>query len=105
MITMNDHSSLPLVSIVIPAYRASDHIRRALDSVFAQTFPDFEVIVVSDGSPDGSELEIILASYAGQIRYFSQPHRGAGAARNAGVRAARGRYVAFLDADDCWTRD
>ena len=92
----------PRVSIVIPAYRASRDIADALDSVFAQTFSSFEVIVVNDGSPDTIELEAALAPYAGRIRYVSQENRGAGAARNAAIREARGDSVALLDADDRW---
>jgi glycosyltransferase involved in cell wall biosynthesis len=92
----------PRVSIVIPAYRASADIADALDSVFAQTFSDIEVIVVNDGSPDTAQLEAALAPYAGRIRYIVQDNLGAGAARNAGIREARGSYIALLDADDRW---
>jgi glycosyltransferase involved in cell wall biosynthesis len=95
----------PAVSVVIPAYRASGDIAVALDSVFAQTFPHLETIVVNDGSPDTAELEHALEPYRRRIRYIVQPNRGAGAARNAGIRAARGRYLAFLDADDRWLPD
>src|SRR4029450_6167613 len=96
----------PAVSVVIPAYRASADISVALDSVFAQTFPHHhEVIVVNDGSPDSAELETALAPYRARIHYIVQPNRGAGAARNTGIRAAKGRYLAFLDADDRWTPD
>jgi glycosyltransferase involved in cell wall biosynthesis len=75
----------------------------ALDSVFAQTFSAFEVIVVNDGSPDTRELEKVLEPYASGIRYVALPrNRGAGAALNVGISRARGRYLAFLDADDRW---
>jgi glycosyltransferase involved in cell wall biosynthesis len=92
----------PAVSVIIPAYRASRDIRVALDSVFAQTFSNFEVIVVDDGSPDGAELKAAVAPYRSRLQYIEQPNRGAGAARNSGIRAARGRFIAFLDADDRW---
>ena len=95
----------PCVSIVIPAYRASGDIGAALDSVFAQNFSDFEVIVINDGSPDTLELEAALAPYATCIRYMVQENLGAGGARNAGIAASRGRYIALLDADDRWTPD
>jgi len=95
----------PRVSVVIPAYRASRDIADALDSVFEQTFSDFEVIVVNDGSPDTAELEVALQPYAARIRYFTQDNRGAGAARNHGLREARGSIIALLDADDCWSPD
>ena len=100
-----DETSQPAVSVVIPAYRASLDIAVALDSVFSQTFAPFEVIVVNDGSPDTPALEAALARYRSSIRYLAQSNRGAGAARNTGIRVARGRYIAFLDADDSWTPD
>jgi glycosyltransferase involved in cell wall biosynthesis len=90
------------VSVIVPAYRASGDIAVALDSVFAQTFPHFEVIVINDGSPDTAELEAALEPYRSRLRYIVQPNRGAGAARNAGILASKARYVAFLDADDRW---
>ena len=92
----------PAVSVVIPAYRASRDIVDALDSVFQQTCHDVEVLVVNDGSPDTDELEIAIARFRHRIRYIAQENRGAGAARNAAIALARGRYVAFLDADDRW---
>jgi len=102
---MPNTSAAPRVSVVIPAYRASAHVAGALDSIFEQTFTDFEAIVVNDGSPDTPELETVLAPYGARIRYLVQENRGAGAARNAGIRAARGEYVALLDADDRWASD
>jgi glycosyltransferase involved in cell wall biosynthesis len=99
---MHDPLTVPAVSVVIPAYRASRDIAAALESVFAQTFDSYEVLVVNDGSPDTSELELVLAPWRSRIRYFTQSNRGAGAARNTAIRAARGDYIAFLDADDCW---
>src|SRR5262245_2559302 len=95
----------PAVSVIIPAYRASADIAVALDSVFAQTFAHLETIVVNDGSPDTTELEPALEPYRQRIHYIVQPNRGAGAARNAGIRASKGRLLAFLDADDRWTPD
>jgi glycosyltransferase involved in cell wall biosynthesis len=92
----------PAVSIVIPAFKASRDIADALVSVFRQTFTDFEVIVVNDGSPDTAELEAALEPHQLRLRYMIQPNLGAAAARNTGVRAARGEYLAFLDADDIW---
>jgi glycosyltransferase involved in cell wall biosynthesis len=92
----------PIVSIVIPAFRASDDIPDALASVFRQTFTDYEVIVVNDGSPDTPALERALAPHQSRIRYIAQPNRGAAAARNTGIRASRGRFIALLDADDVW---
>jgi len=97
--------SEPAVSVIIPAYRASADIPDALESVFAQTFSSFEVIVVDDGSPDAAELEEAIAPFRDRIRFIRQTNRGAGAARNTGIRAARGPYIAFLDADDRWHHD
>jgi glycosyltransferase involved in cell wall biosynthesis len=95
----------PLVSVVIAAYNVSQYIGETLASVFAQAFTDFEVIVVNDGSEDLAELERVLAPYRGRIVYLTQENQGLASARNAGLRAARGRYAAFLDADDLWEPD
>lgn len=93
----------PLVSIIIPAYNASAHIARTLDSVFAQSYRNFEVVLVNDGSPDTETLEVMLAAYRDRIRYLKQSNRGPSGARNAGVLAAKGKYVAFLDSDDAYS--
>lgn len=93
----------PTVSIVIPAYNAAWCIERAVDSVLAQTFRDFELIVVDDGSTD--DTAEVLAVYRGALRVVTQPNGGMSSARNAGIRAATGRYIAFLDADDRWLPD
>jgi hypothetical protein len=92
----------PTVSVVIPAYNTATLIATCLDSVFTQTFCDFEVIVINDGSPDTELLEKNLAPYSTRIRYLKQPNRGPSAARNLGIRESRGQYVAFLDSDDFW---
>jgi glycosyltransferase involved in cell wall biosynthesis len=92
----------PIVSVIIPTYNTAEFIAETLDSVFAQTFTDFEVIVINDGSPDTSELEQVLVRYRGRIIYLKQENRGPGAARNLGIRRARGEYIAFLDSDDSW---
>jgi len=98
----SDAKTEPLVSIIIPAYKVAPFIKETLDSVFAQTFPDYEAIVINDGSPDTDELERALRPYRERILYLRQENRGAGGARNAGLRVARGRYVAFLDGDDTY---
>jgi glycosyltransferase involved in cell wall biosynthesis len=92
----------PIVSVIIPAYNAADYIGAALDSIFSQTLNDYEAIVINDGSPDTTQLEQALAPYLARIVYLKQENRGAASARNAGLRIARGRFVAFLDADDFW---
>ena len=90
----------PRVSIVIAVYNGAPTIERALASVFAQTYTDYEVIVVNDGSTD--DTAAVLARFGDKIRLITQGNRGLSAARNAGVRASTGEYVAFLDDDDEW---
>jgi glycosyltransferase involved in cell wall biosynthesis len=90
----------PSISVVIPAFNATATLPRALDSVFRQTCTDFEVLVVDDGSSD--DTEAALAAYGRPVRLIRQPNQGAAAARNHGIREARGRLIAFLDADDFW---
>src|SRR6266481_2408694 len=99
-----DHEA-PRVSIVIPAYNVAAYISETLASVFAQTFSDFEVITVNDGSPDTEEFELAIMPYRERVRYLKQENRGASAARNTGLRAALGELIAFLDADDLWSPD
>jgi glycosyltransferase involved in cell wall biosynthesis len=93
---------IPRVSVVIPAYNVAGYIGEAIDSVLAQTFHDFEIIVVNDGSPDTVALDAALQPYAGRIRYLHKPNGGPSSARNAGVAAARSNLIAFLDGDDMW---
>ena len=96
---------LPRVSVIIPAYKSAEFIVETLASVFAQTFRNFEVIVINDGSPDAEELEQAITPYREKILYLKQENRGPAGARNTGIRHARGKYVAFLDSDDCWLPD
>jgi len=100
-----DSPPSPLVSVIIPAYRTAQYIGETLDSVLAQTFTDYEIVVVNDGSPDTAELERVLAPYRARIRYMAQENRGLAGARNAGIRIALGKLFAFLDADDLWEPD
>jgi len=93
-----DVSDLPLVSVVIPAFNAAATLPATLDSVLAQTYPHIEIIVVDDGSRDGTPD--VLARYAPRVRGLRQANGGLAAARNAGLAAARGELVALLDADD-----
>ena len=93
--------SAPVVSVIIPVYNAEKNLRQCLDSVLAQTLQDIEVICVDDGSPDNS-IDI-LREYAGKdsrVVVVPQENGGAGAARNHGLRVAKGKYLSFLDADD-----
>jgi glycosyltransferase involved in cell wall biosynthesis len=92
---------MPKVSVVLPTYDAARFVGEAVESVLLQTFSDFELIVVDDGSTD--ETREIVAGYSDpRVRYIYQENRGPAAARNAGIRASRGEYVVFLDADDTW---
>ena len=93
----------PAVSVVIPAYNAAWCVRRAVESVLDQRYRDFEAIVVNDGSTD--DTQAALAEYGSAIRVVDKPNGGLSSARNAGIRAARGGFVAFLDADDRWLPD
>lgn len=93
---------LPMVSVVIPVFNATGHIASALDSVLAQTFSAYEIVVVNDGSTDQEQLEQAIEKYRSQITYLTQPNAGPSAARNRGVRRACGEWIAFLDSDDAW---
>ena len=88
------------VSAVIPTYNAAPYIAQSVDSVLAQTFAPCEIIVVDDGSTDDTAR--VLAPYGEKIKYIYQKNQGEPAARNTGIRAATGDYIAFLDADDLW---
>jgi GT2 family glycosyltransferase len=100
--TSDTAGAAPAVSVIMPAYNVARYIGEALESVFAQTFRDFEVIVVNDGSPDTPELERALAPYRERVRYIVQENGGVSAARNTAIRAARAPLVAHLDPDDLW---
>ncbi len=89
-----------MISVVIPAYNAAPFIRRTIDSVLAQTYEDYEVIVVDDGSKDKTER--VVGEYGGKVRCIRQENGGDGAARNTGIKAAAGDWIAFLDHDDEW---
>ena len=90
----------PLVSVVVPAYNASKYIGQCIDSLLAQTYRRFEIVVVDDGSTDSTPD--VLSGYAGleNVRIVRQENRGVSAARNAGLSLAKGEYVAFVDSDD-----
>lgn len=93
---------VPTVSIVIPCYNVAPFIAETLRSVFAQTYSDYEAIVVNDGSPDTAEFEQAIAPYQDRIVYIKQQNAGPSGARNAGILKARAPYIALLDADDLW---
>lgn len=93
----------PLISVVIPVYNRSDMILRALDSVHAQTYRNYELIVVNDGSTDATER--VLRELASDIILINTENRGVSAARNIGIENAKGEWIAFLDSDDLWMED
>src|SRR5262249_9864272 len=93
---------MPCVSVIIPVFNSSALIGTALQSVFTQTFQDFEVIVVDDGSEDVAELMEALSEWRGRIQYVRRRNGGPAGARNAGNARAAGELVAFLDEDDEW---
>ena len=96
---------MPLISVIIPAYQHGECVAEALESVLAQTFRDFEIIVINDGCTDSTDK--VLRPYVEKnlIRYFHQENQGISATRNRGLSLASGEFVAFLDDDDVWPRD
>ena len=89
------------VSVIIPTYNRWQMLCEGVDSVLGQTYAGYELIVVDDGSEDRT-ADKLRRKYAGRLSVISQPHRGVAAARNRGVRASRGPWIAFLDSDDLW---
>jgi glycosyltransferase involved in cell wall biosynthesis len=89
-----------LVSVIIPTYNYAHFVLEAVESALAQTYPDREIIVVDDGSTDATGQ--VLQPYLDRIRYIFQPNGGLSAARNTGIEAAQGEFIALLDSDDVW---
>ncbi|MCS6288427.1 MAG: glycosyltransferase [Nitrospira sp.] len=94
---------MPRVSVVIPTYNCAKFLGRTIDSALKQTYRDFEIIVVDDGSTDGTQA--LVAAYKESVRYVYQSNQGASAARNAALSRASGEFIAYLDADDLWLPD
>ena len=94
----------PLFSVVIPSFNRKPFLKKSIDSVLKQTFKDFELIVVDDGSTDSSIL--LVSEYTGKgLTYIRTQNRGVSHARNTGINSSRGKYIAFLDSDDTWKKD
>lgn len=93
---------MPQFSIIIPVYRVEEYLEKCVDSILAQTCQDFELLLIDDGSPDGSGAicDRYAASHPNQVRALHQPNGGAGAARNRGIELAQGDYLLFVDGDD-----
>ena len=92
---------LPRVSVVMPVYNGEQFLAEAIQSVLAQTYNHYELIIVDDGSTDGSST-LAKRFEGGVVRYLSQSNGGVSKAMNSGISAARGEYVAFLNQDDIW---
>jgi glycosyltransferase involved in cell wall biosynthesis len=92
-----------LISCIVPVFNGERYLREALDSICAQSYRPLEIIVADDGSTDGTAA--LVAVFGDQVRYLRQSNQGPAAARNLGIRAAKGEFVAFLDADDLWHRE
>lgn len=92
-----------MVSVIIPVYNCEEHVWRAIDSALSQTYREVEVIVIDDGSTDGTPG--VLSKYGTRIRRIRQENSGVSAARNTGVEVASGEYISFLDSDDLWFED
>src|SRR6056300_1045134 len=95
---------MPYFSVVIPLYNKEKFIEDTLKSVLNQTFNDFEVIIVNDGSSDNS-LSIVEQFKSEKIRLFTNKNRGLSYTRNFGIKKAKSQYIGFLDADDLWEND
>ena len=95
------NADTPKISVIIPAYNSQQYIRASLESVLEQTYSDYEVIVVDDGSTDDTKGAVLAVD--GPVQYIYQSNGGPSAARNTGIGAARGELICFLDADDSWT--
>ena len=92
---------MPFFSVIIPLYNKEKFIENTLKSVLNQTFSDFEIIIINDGSTDDSEKKVLPFQDA-RIRYYTQKNQGAASARNFGIDKANANYIAFIDADDLW---
>lgn len=94
----------PLISVIIPVYKVEDYLTACVESVLAQTYQNFEIILVDDGSPDNCpQMCDEFAARDSRIRVIHKPNGGLSSARNAGIDGAKGEYLAFLDSDDLWT--
>ncbi len=97
---MSPNINTPLVSVIIPTYNRAWALKKAIDSVLEQDYKNFELIVVDDGSTD--ETEALVKKYEKSVKYIQQPNMGVSTARNKGISASAGPFIAFLDSDDYW---
>jgi glycosyltransferase involved in cell wall biosynthesis len=101
--THHRKGSMPTVSVIIPTYNRAQFVTEAIESVLGQSYDDFELIIIDDGSEDDTQER--FKRFANRIRYQYQENRGISHARNAGLRLAQAGYIAFLDSDDLWAKD
>ncbi len=92
-----------MISVIIPAFNRVHRLKKAIESVFSQSFKDFELIIVDDGSEDGTAD--LISDFSGRLMYIKQQNKGPASARNAGIKASKGDFIAFLDSDDWWDRE
>src|SRR3972149_7654217 len=93
---------IPRISVIIPTYNRANFLTEAINSVLSQTYRNFELIVVNDGSQDNTEE--ILKKYVGKIKYFYQENNGVSSARNKGIDNSEGEFLCFLVSDDFWEK-
>ncbi|MFH1771972.1 MAG: glycosyltransferase family A protein [Candidatus Omnitrophota bacterium] len=93
---------MPRVSVIIPTYNCAKYVTEAIDSVLGQTYKDFEIIVIDDGSTDFTKQRLLPYIEKGRIKYLYQENSGHAVSRNTGIRNSSSEYIAFLDADDLW---
>jgi len=100
-------NNIPKISVIIPTHNRQNFLSRAIESVFSQTFCDFEMLIIDDGSTDQTKEAVkkYIVTQPDKIKYFYQDNKGPSAARNKGIQQASGEYVAFLDDDDEWLPD
>jgi len=104
ILTYNFNKKMPTISVIVPAYNAARTILKTIESVQKQTFSDFELIVINDGSTDQT-LELFSKVKDPRIKFFSYENGGVSVARNRGIAHATGEFIAFIDTDDLWTQD
>src|SRR3712207_5841233 len=95
---------MSLISVIVPAYKGEKTIQKTIESVLNQTFTDFELIVINDGSQDAT-LDVVSSIQDSRLKLFSYPNAGISTTRNRGIYHAVGEYISFIDADDLWTPD
>jgi len=102
MTSLKNKNNHPLISIIIPTFNRADWIKAAIESVLKQTYQNFELLIIDDGSTDNTKK--IISFCDKKIKYYFQKNKGPSAARNFGIKEANGKYICFLDSDDQWAK-